>query len=92
MPECQYNLYHCASVLAKTAKSRATTDAMHAAQAAARDHPDLPVPLHLRNAPTKLMKDLGYGKDIPKNKLGEAGFKHPEGFLPSELIGQDFFV
>ena len=92
MPECQYNLYHCASVLAKTAKSRATTDAMHAAQAAARDHPDLAVPLHLRNAPTKLMKDLGYGKDIPKNKLGEAGRKHSEGFLPSELTGQDFFV
>ena len=88
MPECQYNLYHCASVLAKTAKSRATTDAMHAAQVAARDHPDLPVPLHLRNAPTKLMKDLGYGKDMK----WEAGFTHPEGFLPTELTGQDFFV
>jgi len=81
MPECQYVLYHCASVLAKTNKSRATTEAMHKAQAAAREHPDLPVPLHLRNAPTKLMKDLGYQKGYK----WEADFKHNQGFLPPEL-------
>jgi putative ATPase len=81
MPECQYNLFHCATVLAKTEKSRAVTDAMHAAQLAAREHPDLPVPLHLRNAPTKLMKDLGYSKGTK----WEAGFEHPKGFLPEEL-------
>jgi putative ATPase len=88
MPECQYNLYHCASVLAKTPKSRQVADAMYAAQAAARDHPDLPVPLHLRNATTKLMKDLGYGKGTK----WEAGFEHPQGFLPDELTGTDFFA
>lgn len=81
MPECQYNLYHCATVLAKAPKSRAVTDAMYAAQAAAREHPDLPVPLHLRNAPTKLMKDLGYQKGYK----WEADFKHEKGFLPKEL-------
>lgn len=81
LPEAQYNLYHCATVLAKAPKSRTTTDAMHRAQAAARDFPDLPVPLHLRNAPTKLMKDLGYSKDYK----WEANFKHQRGFLPPEL-------
>lgn len=81
MPECQYVLYHCASVLAKTKKSRATTTAMGRAQAAAREHPDLPVPLHLRNAPTKLMKDLGYTKGYK----WEAGFEHEKGFLPPEI-------
>jgi putative ATPase len=81
MPECRYNLFHCASVLAKTKKSRAIANAMHGAQSAARDFPDAPVPLHLRNAPTKLMKDLGY----QKGTKWEAGFKHPQGFLPPEL-------
>ncbi len=87
MPECQYNLFHCATVLAKCKKSRVVTDAMNRAQAAARQHPDLPVPLHLRNAPTRLMKDLGY----QKGTKWEAGFKHPEGFLPTEISQLDLF-
>ena len=87
MPECQYNLFHCATVMAKAPKSREVAGAMSAAQAAARQYPDLPVPIHLRNAPTKLMKDLGYGKGTK----WEAGFKHPKGFLPDELAGTDFF-
>lgn len=81
MPECQYNLFHCASVLAKTPKSREVADAMHAALDAAKQYPDLPVPLHVRNAPTKLMKDLGYGKGYK----WQADFKHDKGFLPPEL-------
>lgn len=81
MPECQYNLYHCATVLAKCKKSRAVTNAMNAAQEAARNNPDLPVPLQLRNAPTKLMKDLGYAKDYK----WQADFKHQAGFLPEEI-------
>lgn len=85
MPECQYNIYHCVTVLAKAPKSRQTTEAMHAAQAAAKEYPDLPVPLHVRNAPTKLMKDLGYGKSYK----WEAGFKHGQGFLPPELADLD---
>lgn len=87
LPECAYNLYHCASVLAKAPKSREVANAMFGAQAAARDHPDLPVPLHLRNAPTKLMKDLGYSKGTK----WECGFRHPLGFLPDELRDLDFF-
>lgn len=81
MPECQYNLFHCAIVLAKCQKSRVVADAMTAALQAARAHPDLPVPLHVRNAPTQLMKDLGY----QKGSKWESGFKHPKGFLPDEI-------
>jgi putative ATPase len=87
MPEAQYNLFHCATVLAKAQKSREVADAMQTALSAAGQHPDLAVPLHLRNAPTKLMKDLGYGKGTK----WQAGFKHPNGFLPEELQDLDFF-
>jgi putative ATPase len=87
MPECEYNLYHCASILAKTNKSRQVADAMYAAKAAASSHPDLAVPLHLRNAPTKLMGDLGYQQGYK----WEADFKHSKGFLPPELSDIDFF-
>ena len=87
MPECQYNLFHCASVLAKATKSRVVADAMHTALEAAQQYPDLPVPLHLRNAPTKLMKDLGYGKDY----AWKANFQHDSGFLPPELTNTNFF-
>jgi len=81
MPESQYVLFHCATVLAKSQKSRATTSAMYAALQAADQYPDLPVPLGIRNAPTKLMKDLGYGKDYK----WEADHKAKEGFLPKEI-------
>ena len=87
MPECEYNLYHCATVLAKAQKSREVTNAMGMAKAAARDYPDVPVPLHLRNAPTKLMKDLGYNQGYE----WQAGFKDERGFLPDELKNTDFF-
>jgi len=83
MPECQYNLFHCAAALAKGEKSRAVTNAMYKARQAAKEHQDAPVPLHLRNAPTKLMKDLGYQKDYQ----WQADFQHPDGFLPPELKG-----
>ena len=87
MPECQYNLFHCASVLAKAPKSREVANAMSQALATAREYPDLPVPLHLRNAPTKLMKDLGYNKGYK----WEANFQHESGFLPPELGSINFF-
>lgn len=87
LPECEYNLYQCAIVLAKAPKSREVANAMYAAKQAAREHPDLPVPLHLRNAPTKLMKDLGY----QAGTKWEAGFKHPKGFLPPEIADLNFF-
>lgn len=87
MPECQYNLFHCAATLAKCKKSREVTDAMGKAQAAAREQPDLPVPLHLRNAPTKLMRDLGYGKDYE----WKANSQHSNSFLPPELKDLNLF-
>src|SRR5579884_2344449 len=87
LPECEYNLFHCATVLAKAPKSREITGAMGRALAAARQYPDLPVPLQLRNAPTKLMKDLGYNKGYK----WQAGFQPDQGFLPDELKGLDFF-
>ncbi len=88
MPECEYNLYHCATVLAKTKKSREVADAMSIAKTTARENPDLPVPLHLRNAPTKLMKDLGYNKGY----AWKPGFRHESGFMPSELSDVNFFT
>jgi putative ATPase len=81
LPEAQYNLYHCAVALARSAKSRETSELMYAAQALAKEHPDAAVPLHLRNAPTKLMKDLGYNKGYE----WKANFKHEKGFLPDEI-------
>jgi putative ATPase len=87
MPECQYNLFHCAIVMAKSQKSRVVAGAMQKAIKAAQDYKDLPVPIQLRNAPTKLMKDLGYNKDYK----WEADFKHKEGFLPTELKDIDLF-
>lgn len=86
MPEAQYSLFHCATALAKSAKSRQIADAMTQATQAAQDYPDLPVPLHLRNAPTQLMKELGYGKGTK----WEANFQHPQGFLPDELANRNF--
>ncbi len=81
MPECQYNLFHCATILSKCEKSRVVADAMQKALSAAREFPHAAVPLHLRNAPTKLMKDLGYNKGYE----WKANFKHDGGFLPDEL-------
>ncbi len=87
MPESNYILFHVATALAKSEKSRQTSDAMNRAQSLAKKYPDSPVPLHLRNAPTKLMKDLGYNKDYK----WEADFKHDKGFLPDELKDEKIF-
>jgi len=87
MPESSYILFHVATALAKSEKSRQTTSAMYRAQQLAKQYPDAPVPLHLRNAPTKLMKDLGYAKDYK----WEADFKHNKGFLPDDLKDEKIF-
>ena len=81
MPESNYILYHCATALARSAKSREVADLMSEAKGLAKQFPDSPVPLHIRNAPTKLMKDLGYGKDYK----WQADFKHAKGFLPDDI-------
>ncbi len=61
-PECAINLAHGVVYLAESSKSRASYDAYFQAVADAQTHGNLPIPLHIRNAPTKLMKNLGYGQ------------------------------
>ena len=83
MPESNYILYHCATALARSEKSREVSKLMYTAKNLAKKYPDSPVPLHIRNAPTKLMKDLGYSK----NYKWEADFKPGKGFLPKDILG-----
>lgn len=87
MPEGRIILAQATVALAQAPKSRAAYDAIARAQTAAREHPAAEVPLHLRNAPTKLMKQLDYGKDYQ----WKPGFEHPEGFLPRELQNERFY-
>ena len=61
-PECAINLAHGTVYLAKAPKDRSSYNALRAAQDDVKKHGNLPIPMHLRNAPTKLMKKLGYGK------------------------------
>ena len=75
------------AVVVTTKKSRIVTNAMTKAKQAATEYGNLPVPIHLRNAPTKMMKDLGYGKGYD----WQADFKYAEGFLPPELGDISFF-
>ena len=81
LPEANHNLYHCAVALARSKKSREVTELMYAAKDLAKKYPDAPVPLEIRNAPTRLMKDLGYNKGYQ----WKAGFAPKEGFLPKEI-------
>ena len=81
LPEAGYNLYHCAVALARSEKSREVTNLMYEAKELAKRFPDSRVPLHIRNAPTKLMKDLGYNKGYE----WKADFKPQRGFLPDEI-------
>jgi len=81
LPEANYTLFHTAAALAKSQKSREVADLMYQAKALAKQYPDAQVPLHLRNAPTKLMKDLGYNEGYK----WEPDFKHKKGFLPDEI-------
>ncbi len=76
-PECRINLSQCACYLACSAKSNATYMALANAQAVVKRWGDLPVPLHIRNAPTKLMKNLGYGD----------GYKYAHDYNGSETLG-----
>jgi putative ATPase len=89
-PESNLILSQCAIYLASSPKSNSATTAIGAAQAAVRNHGDLPVPLHIRNAPTKLMKNLDYGKGYQYSHDYEGNFS-PQEYLPGELAGTKFF-
>jgi putative ATPase len=89
-PESALILSQCAIYLASSPKSNSATVAIGAAQAAVRDHGDLPVPLHVRNAPTRLMKDLDYGKGYAYSHSFEKNFSVQE-YLPKEIEGMKFY-
>src|SRR5436190_2925319 len=89
-PESQIILSQCTTYLATSAKSNAAVAAIGAALAAVRQHGDLPVPLHIRNAPTKLMKNLGYGKGYEYSHSYEGNFSDQE-YLPTEISGTKFY-
>lgn len=85
-PECAINLAHGVVYLAKAKKDRRAYDALRSAQNDIKNFGNLPIPLKLRNAPTKLMKDEGYGAgyEMYKEKEGES-------FLPEKLEGKKYF-
>ena len=85
-PEARIILSQCAVYLANSAKSNASYMAINEAQNLVRKTGDLSVPLHLRNAPTKLMKDLDYGKNYKYAHNYDNNFI-PEEFLPEEVSG-----
>jgi putative ATPase len=91
MPEAQLNLAHVTIYLASAKKSRAVPNALMKAKEAVYAFPSEPVPLHLRNAPTKLMKDLGYAKDYTWSE-DRVGPKEGLSFLPEKLRGKKFFT
>ena len=89
-PESRIILSQCATYLASSAKSNAAYEAINNAMHSVQQTGDLPVPLHIRNAPTRLMKDMGYGKDYKYSHLGEGNFLEQE-YLPKELVGTAFY-
>ncbi len=89
-PESRIILSQCAVYLATSTKSNASYMAINDALEAVKKHGDLPVPLHLRNAPTKLMKDLQYGKEYKYAHEFENNFVLQQ-FLPDTLDGHRFY-
>ncbi len=89
-PESRIILSQCAIYLASSAKSNASYEAISNGLAIVQKTGNLPVPLHLRNAPTKLMKDMDYGKDYQYSHLGENNFLAQE-YLPNEIKGTAFY-
>ena len=81
-PECTLNLAHGVAYLANAPKDRSVTNAIGAAMDDAKKHGNLPVPMQIRNAPTKLMKELGYGKKTEEQS---------EDLLPTKLAGRKYF-
>jgi putative ATPase len=89
-PESRIILSQCATYLASSPKSNAAYEAIGKALQAVQQHGDLPVPLHLRNAPTKLMKAMDYGKNYQYSHLGEGNFIEQE-YLPQQLSNTPFY-
>ena len=89
-PEANIILSQCATYLASSVKSNASYEAIGEAMAAVKQHGDLPVPLHIRNAPTRLMKNMDYGKGYKYAHSFEGNFAEQE-YLPEQLSGKKFY-
>lgn len=89
-PESRIILSQCATYLASSPKSNASYMAIGEALDAVSKYGDLPVPLHIRNAPTKLMKDIGYHKGYTYAHQGEGNFIEQE-YLPDKIKGTKFY-
>ena len=89
-PEARIILSQCATYLASSPKSNASYMAGEAALEKVRETGDLPVPLTVRNAPTRMMKEMGYGKGYQYAHSFEGNFVNME-FLPDEIKGQTFY-
>ena len=89
-PECRITLSQCAVYLASSSKSNSTYAALGAAQQMIKQTGDLPVPLHIRNAPTKLMKEMGYSDGYKYVHNYQGNFVEQE-FLPDALRGIKFY-
>ena len=89
-PESRIILSEAAIYLATSPKSNSSYMAIDEAIAMVRREGDLPVPLHIRNAPTRLMKDMGYGKDY-KYAHSYSGNFITDNFLPEEMKGTVFY-
>jgi len=88
LPECAVNLAHCVVYLAKSPKSIAVYEAYNNARFEVEKSGNLPVPLYLRNAPTKLMKDLDYGKNYKYTPLQDDANQE---YLPDKIKHKKFF-
>lgn len=89
-PESRIILSQTVTYLASSAKSNAAVAAIDAAQSLVQNTGDLPVPLHLRNAPTKLMKEIGYGDGYKYAHAFEGNFVEQE-FLPEQISGTKLY-
>ena len=89
-PEATLILSQCATYLACSQKSNSSTVAIGSAMSKVNETGDLPVPLAVRNAPTKLMKDLDYGKEYQYAHSFKDNFVNME-FLPDQIVGEKFY-
>ena len=89
-PESRIILSQCAIYLATSPKSNSAYMAIDAAIAEVRNSGDLSIPMHIRNAPTKLMKDLGYGEEYKYAHSYEGNFVYQQ-FMPESLAGAKFY-
>jgi putative ATPase len=89
-PESRIILSQCATYLASSVKSNASYEAIGLALEAVSKYGDLPVPLHIRNAPTKLMKNMDYGKGYKYAHSFEGNFADQE-YLPEKIAGAKFY-